>query len=443
MYHASRMLVALLCCLMPLATFASSLNAQQSQPASADVEQGREATSSSDAPMRRMRRRGIAVPRKRKVSVTSTTQSQSVTPVRAISPVALINETPQPEYLFGQAEVTVKGNQDPIIRLGLAQNGSTVVEFPATDNFFAVHPGSSNVVAVDESPMLATDHYLVFRAGRDFISPSANSRKRTLPETTVSVQMQSGMFVTFMFYPVRNVTLMAHRCIVSYSRAEIVAARRAVGLAVNLDGKDPQAITPPASSTRLADEAATPSSDTNVTATNTQPRVAQPPASILLDSSSTSTAKRANRNRNRSTDMTVEAQRALQSALAAPGKFTNWSRSVHGLSLAVLTPVELNDRHRLAVVAIKNTSAAGVRLVAGQPVLDLETVDERKRTVQTQSIVNLFSQSTALGGAIPAGATVYYAIIYETPVLGATQRLRLSAAQIDAADEPATLSLTK
>jgi hypothetical protein len=172
--------------------------------------------------------------------------------------VAYVNQPREPEYLYGQAQVTVRGNEDPIIRLGLAQHGPTVVELPASDNFFAVHPGGSFLVTYDQSPTLATDHYLVFRAGKDFVVPPADTRRPAEPLASVSVQMQSGMFVTFLFYPVRDISRMAHRCIVMYSREEIVAARRAAGLAVNLDGKDPQNVTPQNASLRVTADASAP-----------------------------------------------------------------------------------------------------------------------------------------------------------------------------------------
>src|SRR5205823_3579100 len=129
----------------------------------------------------------------------------------------------------------------------------------------------SNVVAVDESPTLATDHYLVFRAGKEFAAPLAGTKRRAEPEAAISVQMTSGMFVTFMFYPVGSVAQMAHRCVVIYSREEVVAARRAAGLAVNLDGKDPLGSTPAAASKRVT-ETPTPT----------------PPASSTTDTGATS-----------------------------------------------------------------------------------------------------------------------------------------------------------
>ena len=83
-----------------------------------------------------------------------------------------------PEYLSGEANVVVKGNENPIVRLGLATSGVTLVEFPAADRFFALHPGNSEMVTIDESPTKQNDHFFVFRAGSNFVSPPTSSTLR-------------------------------------------------------------------------------------------------------------------------------------------------------------------------------------------------------------------------------------------------------------------------
>ena len=152
-------------------------------------------------------------------------------------PVALVNPA-QPEYMSGEANVTVKGNQNPTIRLGLAQNGVNVIEFPAADSFFMVHPGNSELVSFDEETAKLSKRTLVLRPGAAFVAPPAGSTARG-PSASISVQMQSGVVVTFLIYPVRELSQNAHRCVVMYNRDEVVAARKAAGLAVNLDGRDP------------------------------------------------------------------------------------------------------------------------------------------------------------------------------------------------------------
>jgi hypothetical protein len=136
-----------------------------------------------------------------------------------------------------------------------------------------------------------------------------------------------------------------------------------------------------------------------------------------------------------------EARRALRSALTVPAKFTEWSKPVHGISLSTSTTLELDDNRRLTVVAVRNTGANPLRLLSDQPDLDLVTCDDGGHPVQTQSLAKLHVETTSPGGALPAGTTVYYAVVYEVPVLGAAQSLRLSVAQMSAADEPTAVSL--
>ncbi len=42
----------------------------------------------------------------------------------------------------------------------------------------------------------------------------------------------------------------------------------------------------------------------------------------------------------------------------------------------------------------------------------------------------------------PAGAIVYYALVFETPILGVNQHLRVAVGQTNAADEPTAADLT-
>jgi hypothetical protein len=359
-----------------------------------------------------------------------------------VAPVTVVPQPKPPEYLFGQAQVTVRGNEDPIIRLGLAQHGPIVVEFPASDNFFAVHPGGSNIVTYDESPTLATDHYLVFRAGGGFMT-GAETEGSSEARASISVQMQSGMFVTFLFYPVRDVARMAHRCVVSYSRDEIVAARRAAGLAVNLDGRTPppQANTQQTGSRRIGTGVGDSVSQSR---DETGAGIERQNAAVTLESGELIVAaSRPSKKKLKPSDMPKEAQRALREAIAAPARFNRWSTPAHGLSISVTAPVDLDDQRRMTVVAVKNTTQAGLRLLAGGPELDVQTLSDGGQAVQVRSIELLQTASSGTGGALPAGATIYYAIIYEAPVLDAAQRVRLSVAQDTAADQPASTELSR
>ena len=63
--------------------------------------------------------------------------------------------------------------------------------------------------------------------------------------------------------------------------------------------------------------------------------------------------------------------------------------------------------------------------------------------MQIERLTKKFTETTALQGAIPAGATVYYAVVYENPILGANQKLLVSAAHDRAADTPVVAGANK
>ena len=56
--------------------------------------------------------------------------------------------------------------------------------------------------------------------------------------------------------------------------------------------------------------------------------------------------------------------------------------------------------------------------------------------MQLERLERKYVETTALQGAISAGATVYYAVVFENPILGANQKLLVSAAHDRAADAP-------
>jgi hypothetical protein len=94
------------------------------------------------------------------------------------------------------------------------------------------------------------------------------------------------------------------------------------------------------------------------------------------------------------------------------------------------------------VVAVRNTQASAIQVVPGAPDIYVQTLDAKGNPLQFEQVKKFGVETTALNSSIPAGATCYYALVYETPILGASQRLRVSVAQINAADEPAAAELT-
>lgn len=360
--------------------------------------------------------------RRSRASIKRTASAPETTTVQ---PVALVQQS-APDYLSGEANVAVKGNMNPIIRLGMSQNGVTMIEFPVSDRFFAIHPGNSELVTIDESPTKATDHFLVMRAGNGFAAPTVAANAGRGPATSIIVQMQSGMVVTFLIYPVPYLSQQAHRCVVSYDRNEVINARRAAGLAVNLDGTEQAQ--QQTSSVRIAPAGA------NSTAPQT------PRSQVVAEIDPKQSP--AKRNKKDGGDPARAATNAISEAVKSPKDFKKWSDPVHGLAVSLSQVREVDNRSRVVVVAVRNTQASAIQVVPGAPDIYVQTVDAKGNPLQFEQVKKLGVETTAVSSSIPAGATCYYALVYETPILGASQRLRVSVAQTGAADEPAAAELT-
>src|SRR5262245_15654664 len=353
------------------------------------------------------------------------------------SPVTLATPPPA-DFLSGEANVAVSGNQNPVIRLGLSPNGATIIEFPATDRLFNIIPGNSNLVTVEESPTKETDRFIIVRPGDGFASPATMANARRAPATSVIVQMQSGLVLTFLFYPVQLLAEQAHRVVVTYDRSEVMAARRAAGLAVNLDSGEGNR--PRTSSLRMSspqDPAAAAVDDSAPTG----PPAARKPLRVA-DTAVIDTTEPPAKLDDNTDDPSRAASLALTEATRAPKSFKKWSDPAHGLSLSTSPVQEMGKRSQLVIVAVRNTKDVDARILPCQPEIYLDTVDSKGRPLQIEVIKKLATETTAKDDLIPAGAIRYYAVVYETPIQGARQRLRVIVGQTVAADEPATTSLT-
>ena len=377
-----------------------------------------------DKPLQGNKQAAVSVP----AAKPSPTPNPSPSP---IAPVALVS-TSQPEYMSGEANVTVKGNQNPIIRLGLAQNGVNVIEFPAADSFFMIHPGNSDLVSFDEETAKRSKRSLVLRPGAAFVAPPVGSTTKG-PSASISVQMQSGVVVTFLIYPVRELSQNAHRCVVMYNRDEVVAARKMAGLAVNLDGRDPS---PKRSngSVRFDDDVEQ----------DEAPEIIVPKFSHLIadvDSSRADERVRTGKASSKRPKFSEVASSALRDVIKNPNKMGTFGKANHGLSMAVMPVIDLDVQSRMVVIAVRNDGGGPLRIVEGNPEVYVQTFDDKGKTLQLEQVRRLYVESTSLDGKLNKGEVVYYAIVYEAPVLGVLQRLRVSVSQTEAADEPATVGV--
>jgi hypothetical protein len=362
---------------------------------------------------------------------------------------ARLVDPPRADYLSGEANVAVSGNRNPIIRLGLSPNGATIIEFPASDRLFNIIPGNSNLVTIEESETKATDRFVIARPGDGFASPATMANARRAPATSVMVQMTSGLVLTFLFYPVPQLSEQAHRVVITYDRNEVVAARRAAGLAVNLDNTS-EVEKPRTTSMRVP---AQPGSSVPVSPQDAETPVRTQPSRGAIDvadvadiDTSQTPEKQAIGHKSwllfgKGGDPARAASFALTEATKSPKSFKKWSRTVHGLSLSVSPVKEVSKRSQVVVVAVRNTKERDARIVPGQPGVYLETFDGKGRPLQIESIRKLAMETTVTDEVIPAGETRYYAVIYEAPIMGVRQRLKIGVGQTVAADEPATANL--
>jgi hypothetical protein len=335
-------------------------------------------------------------------------------------------------YSPGEVIVKVHGNLHPVIGIGMAASGVTVVEFPATDKFFAVHPPrNGDWIEVEKSPSMKSDAHLVLRAGRDLMNAPG-------PAASISVQMRSGLIVTLWVYPVKTITQQTHRLIVSYSCDEVVATRQRAGLAVNLGeneerevataassdtaaAKPPEVV--PASQLATAAAASSDGEDNQQTPPAPHPTPQSAPSEQLKES--------------RSEEISKSLRGMLKDVAANPKGFRQWSGATNGISVATQMR-DLDGNTSVALVAVKNVETdQALRLMSGHPELVVQTLDGKGKIVQLERVKQLETEATTSSNIIPAKATVYFAIAYAPPVLGKQQRLTVTVGQMNAADDPA------
>jgi len=264
------------------------------------------------------------------------------------------------------------------------------------------------------------------------------------------VQMTSGMVITLLIHPAREFEQVVHRCVVRYDRDAIVKARQAAGLAVNLDQRDENtAVKAPASLQVAPLPKTTP--ETGATSTSlSQPTqnavstASAPPASTKEEDRAEAAIVNASPSIPKLIVRATET-RAPKEGKDEPARWeekVKWSKPFHGLKVAAQTRV-VNANRRQALVSVHNTLSTPVNIAPAQPELSIQTLDESERVLQVEPVKPLKIEVSHFHGLVAPGDTAFYLITYETPVLGAKQRLCVAVAQSAAADEPVVVELTK
>jgi len=350
--------------------------------------------------------------------------------------ITVVNRA-EADYLTGEASVSVNPKQPTVIRLGLAQNAVSVVEFPAIDRIYYIHEGNPKLVTVFQSPTKETDRSITLYPGEVFSTGAVSGQKEL--SATITMQMKSGLVIVLEIVPAPDISSNAHRCVLNYNISEVVAARQAAGLKVNLgDDETPKPLKQTRANSLLMTGNISGDGDLNDTErdANLQPstfvEIAAGNAANKKDAQNSSKSKM-----KTGAQLTRVVNKKLADAIKSPKeKFTAWSSAVKGLSLSTAKIVEIDDRQRLLIVAVKNETTDGLRLLDEMPEIQIQTVDKSGNSLQLERLERKFVETTALQGAISAGATVYYAVVFENPILGANQKLLVSAAHDRAADAP-------
>lgn len=394
------------------------------------------------------------------VAVTGAAQRTGVVPPRRMTsrvrptkfPRAKKPTTEQPvNFLSGDASVLVQGDKPQLIPLGLTYNRVLVIEFPASDRFFRWHGGNSRMIYIDDSPTKKTDNFIVLRA----VPPHKENPAGFNAPVQLSIQMKSGLVVPFMIYPTREEARAAYRCVLRYDRDEVMRMRRAEGLAVNLGVAESPAV-PTEVTSATAALSPTPVTNPTVTLVSAALPIPVPPPIVELSNERTArpeTApevspvvaeieRKAKKSNDKGGDPNEAAKSGLAAAIREPKQFKRWTPPLHGLAVATIAR-DVNERSRLVIVAVRNMNTQAVRIMPGHPDIYIETFGEGGKPVQVERVKRLLhTETTTESRVLPAGATVYYALVFETPILGVNQHLRIAVGQTNAADEPTAADLT-
>jgi hypothetical protein len=386
-------------------------------------------------PKRRTTEKITVVKPQVKNSIDDAAKKQKTDGILTNTAITVVNRA-EADYLTGEVSVSVNPKQPTVIRLGLAQNAVSVVEFPAIDRIYYIHEGNPKLVTVFQSPTKETDRSITLYPGEGFLTGASGQKELS---ATITLQMKSGLVIVLEIVPAPDIRSNAHRCVLNYNLGEVVAARQAAGLKVNLgDDEMPKPLKQTRAISRLVTGSI--SGDGDLQDANGEANL-QPSAVVEIGAGNTSSKTDAQNNSKSKMKTGAPLARVVNKKLAeaikqAKEKFTSWSSPVKGLSLSTLKIVEIDDWQRLLIIAVKNETTEGLRLLEEMPEIQIQTADKSGNSLQLERLTRKYVETTALQGAIPAGATVYYAVVFENPILGANQKLLVSAAHDRASDAP-------
>lgn len=151
--------------------------------------------------------------------------AQSRRPSRKAKPPSPSTTSNREGTLSGPGEAVIQIHRDFVeIPLSLSPRGVLVIDYPRTDAVYFLHT-SKKFLLIDRESRLEHDP-IVVRTGEDL--PSAD--KGDPGSAVLTVQMDSGLFVTFLVTFTKSPKLSTHRVVLSYDPREISEARQKSGL---------------------------------------------------------------------------------------------------------------------------------------------------------------------------------------------------------------------
>ena len=347
-------------------------------------------------------------------------------------PVAVVN-APQPDFLSGEATVTVNPKQPTIVRLGLAQNAVTIVEFPASDGIYYIHEGNPKLASVFQSPTKETDRSITIYPGEGFVPSNDGATS-----AAISLQMRSGLVLILELVPVSELKKNAHRCVITYDREAVVSARKIAGLAFNLGGEvtssspiNSRAVSKLVGVAQVAEAGSSDSPNSD------NASIAKAAFTDLPDTRRVS-SKRAMTD----SEISKTSNKRLADVIRDPKKHLGtWTPQFHGLELSLTRITDLDAENRLVIIGIRNSTTSNLRLLQSSPELQIQTLDREGNSLLTSKLDIRYLETTAFEGLLLPGSTTFHALVYRAPTLGSNQKIRVVVAQSNAADAPISAAL--
>lgn len=399
---------------------------------------------------------GLVSGQGRKASPQRRRTARPTLPVRSV-PRAVVYESKAAGDPFRSGDVYMRATQNShmTVPIGMSKGAPVLVEFPAEDPLYSFHEGNEKMARVNcgqaadgarnQCALRPTDP-LVLQSGEEFNAPLKG--KPATPSTVITVQRVSGMVISFVIYFVPDPSLNANRVVISYDLKEVLEARRRAGLMTQLvpASELAQAGVPLSSplvtapTTAPAPKEPEPSAQPSPTPSPARPGPQQqqkPPRPLVAEGATPQAA--APMPEDAVAEMAVtELQR-----VASQNPALNFSKPVHGLALAVLQQPPPVTGVTVQIIALKNTTAAPLRLLPDQPDLRIAQSAKRGEAVMDQTLpVKHVATTVGEDNVLRPNEVYYFAVAYEFPALGVRQSLYATFAHMLAADEPASAALT-